>query len=618
MPSTHIRIAAAATALLTSLGMSGLAAGTATAAASVKTVNCNGDGNLQAALDAGGTVTVSGVCTGNFSITKNVTITGSPSATLDGGGLDTVLNIAPSLKVTLSHIAVEDGFGGGNGGGISVGAETHLLLSHVTVSHNHSYGSGAGLATNNNAVVTADSSSFSFNNSALSNNTPVDLSGGAISSAGTLVLDHSSFTDNTVTANSENSSAAGGAVYVDGKLEVTDSTFARNAVRGTTAQGGSIYAFGASIKIVNSTFTDDKAVGVDPAAEQAANGGSVYSMATTNSMQGVHITGSRAEVNGPLDGQALGGGAMFFEPATISGSVFSGDAATGATTGNNTEAFAEGGGLLLEQDAATTIRRTTLENNTATASAAQGSAYAEGGGVFALGQLDVSSSTISGNKVAAASGVMASGIGGGVMTLSQVHPATLTNSTITANTSTATLSNGAGPTAIAAAAGGGVEDESVELRFRFDTVASNSTHGATGSQGGGVDLPSVVMEKPLTFATIWSGNRAQTGPQCAGGFTSSGSNLFGALSDCPTTTTNADRTHGPARLASLASNGGPTKTMALKAGSAALNQVPRARCLSVVKADQRGVSRPQGAAKKASRRRCDIGAYERTVHHKRR
>ncbi len=56
------------------------------------------------------------------------------------------------------------------------------------------------------------------------------------------------------------------------------------------------------------------------------------------------------------------------------------------------------------------------------------------------------------------------------------------------------------------------------------------------------------------------------------------------------------------RLGPLQDNGGPTQTMALLAGSAAIDLVPTSDCL--VTSDQRGVSRPQGPA-------CDAGAYER-------
>jgi hypothetical protein len=55
------------------------------------------------------------------------------------------------------------------------------------------------------------------------------------------------------------------------------------------------------------------------------------------------------------------------------------------------------------------------------------------------------------------------------------------------------------------------------------------------------------------------------------------------------------------RLAPLADNGGPTPTHALQSGSPAIDAASTPECPAT---DQRGVSRPQGAA-------CDIGSYER-------
>ncbi len=54
------------------------------------------------------------------------------------------------------------------------------------------------------------------------------------------------------------------------------------------------------------------------------------------------------------------------------------------------------------------------------------------------------------------------------------------------------------------------------------------------------------------------------------------------------------------KLDTLADNGGPTKTMALLAGSPAIDAGNSETCTA---ADQRGVTRPQGES-------CDIGAYE--------
>ena len=84
-----------------------------------------------------------------------------------------------------------------------------------------------------------------------------------------------------------------------------------------------------------------------------------------------------------------------------------------------------------------------------------------------------------------------------------------------------------------------------------------------------------------------------------GGIVSGGSNLD-SDSSCGLTAP-GDSNGRSALLGPLANNGGPTQTQALGAGSPAIDAVisgcpPPAT-------DQRGVSRPQGAA-------CDIGAFE--------
>ena len=68
-----------------------LAAMGAEGALAATTVNCApfGGDNLQAAITAaapGSTLLVKGRCAGNFTVPKNLTLTGSPTATLDGSG----------------------------------------------------------------------------------------------------------------------------------------------------------------------------------------------------------------------------------------------------------------------------------------------------------------------------------------------------------------------------------------------------------------------------------------------------------------------------------------------------------------------------------------------------
>ena len=102
----------------------------------------------------------------------------------------------------------------------------------------------------------------------------------------------------------------------------------------------------------------------------------------------------------------------------------------------------------------------------------------------------------------------------------------------------------------------------------------------------------IQISGPLTLRNSIVANNA--GLNCGFGITDGGGNLHWPFSICPGTL--ADPLLDPA---GLADNGGPTQTIALTAESPAIDAVP-VPCLPT---DQRGVTRPQGAA-------CDIGAFE--------
>lgn len=129
---------------------------------------------------------------------------------------------------------------------------------------------------------------------------------------------------------------------------------------------------------------------------------------------------------------------------------------------------------------------------------------------------------------------------------------------------------------------------------------ADSPTGAAGLSGlgGGIYVNSSTSAHDITLQN--SIVASSTGGNCAGSTASAIANGGHNLSFPDTTcraAVNADPKLGP-----LQDNGGPTATMALEAGSAAINQVPSkgAGCPST---DQRGVHRPQGPA-------CDIGAFE--------
>lgn len=137
---------------------------------------------------------------------------------------------------------------------------------------------------------------------------------------------------------------------------------------------------------------------------------------------------------------------------------------------------------------------------------------------------------------------------------------------------------------------------------------SNPRPGTDGSDGIGGGAY-VVNGSPGTTLrnTVLTNN--QPGGDCRGTVTDGGHNLvFSPPSVGPLPTDVCDVTHflkSDPKLGPLQSNAGPTLTMALGAGSAALDQVPAAGA-GCPATDQRGAPRPGGA-------KCDIGAYERVA-----
>lgn len=119
-------------------------------------------------------------------------------------------------------------------------------------------------------------------------------------------------------------------------------------------------------------------------------------------------------------------------------------------------------------------------------------------------------------------------------------------------------------------------------------------HPGTGGAPAGGGLHRAAGSVSLANSIVASNTPAN----CAGAIANGGNNIRFGDASCPGSTLDP-------KLAPLADNGGPTRTLALGAGSAALDAVP-ASGAGCTGADQRGVSRPRGAG-------CDAGAFERAA-----
>jgi hypothetical protein len=236
-----------------------------------------------------------------------------------------------------------------------------------------------------------------------------------------------------------------------------------------------------------------------------------------------------------------------------------------------------GGGAGICTHGELTLINSTVSDNTARSSGQPGSFACGGGGGIRCGRgtLTLINSTVSGNRA----GTRSKGTGGGLR-VGCTCTAEFTNSTISGNRSLRL--------------GGGVVVMGT-LQMVNCTISNNTTQGEAGG---------VYVKGALDVVNTLIANNTGAGGNCV----VAGLDEYGVEGTLGTNTNNlvedstcSPETSGDPMLGPLADNGGDTKTHALLPGSPAIDVIPVGEC--PVGTDQRGYSRPQGAA-------CDIGAFE--------
>jgi chitodextrinase len=277
------------------------------------------------------------------------------------------------------------------------------------------------------------------------------------------------------------------------------------------------------------------------------------------------------------NGQQGGGGIFNSGTLTVTGSTFSGNVAPTAT-GTSGGAINSHGTL--------TVSTSTFTNNTAQ----------EGGGVFNQKTATITNDTFSNNT--------ATIFGGGAL-LNAAGTMRVTGSTFTGNTgpgggaidndTTLNISNSTFTGNSAGSNGGGAIDN-----FGPTTITQSTFSGNSSSFGANI-LNFTGFTLSLSMSIVASG---QGGPNCGGGaaVTDLGYNIDTG-STCGFSSANHSMSNTQPQLGGMASNGGPTQTMALPSGSPAVDAIPSATSGCTGSADQRGTTRPQGNG-------CDVGAYE--------
>jgi hypothetical protein len=387
--------------------------------------------------------------------------------------------------------------------------------------------------------------------------------------------------------------------------------------------GGAFRVFhtsGAANTITISAMTIRDGHAVSPGG--IIEGGGVWNPDATLTLSEVIVTNNHADTDGApgnSGGIASGGGiandsgALTLLRSQVTGNTASafGGSGTGGGAGG-LGGIAQGGSLM--DKATLTVRDATFSGNAAGAAGGQGAGSSNGGlggiakgaGAFIVpggsAAASVSSSTFTGNVDDAAGGSPGSGgsaglggvsQGGGLFVTSSSAVVPLTNLTVTTNV---VHTSGA-----AGAAGGGLfatGNSPGKVTLTNATLSTNTASGGAGPTGGNL-APNAGVE---SRSTILSAGVAMAGHEnCSAAATSLGHNLEDTTpSQCGFSAASGDRIGMNPLLGALQANGGPTPTMALLAGSPAIDAGDNSGCPAT---DQRGLGRPQGAA-------CDIGAYE--------
>ncbi len=293
----------------------------------------------------------------------------------------------------------------------------------------------------------------------------------------------------------------------------------------------------------------------------AVNGGAIKTGGAR-----VKIVDSRMRANRAVLVDGVGGAVLSLgAPVRIDSSVVTRNRSAGGGGGISGQTIGGHRGLLKITDS-TVSNNGTIENG--------------GGGIYAFGpeRLIIRRSAIIGNELASTG---PAGTGGGIWSQGRM---TISESTISGNV--------AGGPGIPNAVGGAIVNATGGTgTISATTIAGNRAVGPGASGGGIVHGSSLTLK-----ATIVAKNR---GGNCVdqvrdGGFDLEDGNSCGFAKHA---------VKANPRVASVADNGGSTKTMALGRRSPAINSIRAKSAVCRGTIDQRGVPRPQG-------RGCDIGAFE--------
>lgn len=481
-------------------------------------------------------------CSGMITLTNEITIVAD--TTIDGSGQNVVISGNDAVRL------------------FYVPAGSSLTLRNLNLVNGRAAGASGGAIYNLGNLVVAGID-FESNSA--------EFHGGAILNYGTADVSDTMFFDNEAGIN-------GGAIDSTVQLSIHRSRFIENIAG---FRGGAVNNYLGTITVEETLFGGNRSSGYGGGLVN--DGGNAFIQTSDMQLNSAQDVGGGIKNSGELQVLASnvsensagrnGGGVYNDNYLEVRNSTFSDNSATwgggiysdgtltvdGSSLSHNTAV--RGGGILNNVEGTAFVSASSLFNNSADGGL--------GGAILNGGTLDMRRCTFSANSATR-------GRGGGIFNFGGLD---LSNSTFSGNTA-----NDSG------GFGGGIYHD-----MGIVTVSNSTFSGNSATSGGGIYNAGPYMTlKNTIIANSSSGHNCDAQLPISDG----GGNLSFGDTTCP-------GINGEPRLGPLQDNGGPTYTMALGAGSAAIDVANDATCAAVPVngLDQRGVTRPQGA-------HCDIGAFE--------
>ena len=345
----------------------------------------------------------------------------------------------------------------------------------------------------------------------------------------------------------------------------------------------------------------------------AAQGGAIQDTANVSFglvLTDVKVASSGADVTvGSGSPFADGGGIHATGPLFLNQSVVTGNHATATQTGGSTLGAEARGGAIFNEDSIQ-ITDSTISGNQATATTNGTGQAAATAGIRTDSSLDMSGSTMSGNVASAtATGLVSTANARGALYVTGGTASVVEQSTIAANKADATA--GTGGSVLRA---GGL-DIGNDTNVLSSTIALNGPDTATGVDGANIYIEGGTNEIGNSIVADPRGG----GANCAGGTfnTDDGFNddfsSSQVSSSCFSSLGTGDVISDPLLAAAgVASNGGPTQTIALQPTSPMIDQGSNTGLTDPLQ-DQRGASflRPVDfSGLPNATNGSDIGAFE--------